>query len=110
MGSAGSAGRSVCYRGPGEDYGTGADARKNDAGFFAGPDSPGRSWGGFGGIRPGASGGRAQVGGGRGLGGRNPSGRGGFVFWVSPFSRWFFCTPGLRWVWAPCRFFCVGEG
>src|SRR5437016_12288600 len=86
MGSAGSAGRSVCHRGPGEDYGTGADARKNDAGFFAGPDSPGRSWGGFGGTRPGASGGRAQVGGGRGLGGRNPSGR-AVVFVVYPLSH-----------------------
>src|SRR2546426_8341732 len=64
VGSADSAGRPVCYRGPVEDCGTGTDARKNDARFFAGPDSPRRSWGDIGGIKAGGFG-RAPPGGGR---------------------------------------------
>src|SRR2546426_10371424 len=87
VGSADSAGRPVCHRGPVEDWGTWTDARKNDARFFAGPDSPGRSWGDIGGIRPGASGGRGQVGGSRGGGRRNPCGRGGWGFLLAPSAR-----------------------
>jgi len=44
-------------------------------------------WGGFSGIRPGAPGGRAQLGGSRGLGWRNPGGRGGCVCGLPPLAR-----------------------
>lgn len=102
-------GRAVCHGGTGKDCRTGDNAGKNDAGSVDFTYSPGRSFGGFSGIIPGASRDSSQLDGSRGLGGRNPGGRGGCVCGLPPLAHGLYARRRLVGPGPPGRFCGLGK-